>query len=625
MEFNLIPQPKAITIKEDFFAINAYGYICIDNRDLYTCISCAREAYFSSYEIAIGTYHYAPIINIYKVDSGVKEQGYNLIITKDGVSIEYTDAAGAFYGFMTLNQIMDTIAGVPGGDINEVILPCCIINDYPDFPVRGYMLDIGRNKVPKTEEILRLIDMLAGLKINHMELYIEGIPFAYKSYPEMWEGKDVMRGEDILIIDRYCKDRLIELVPTQNNFGHMDNWLYKEYRHLAECPEGFYVGEVFLPGPRCLNPFNPGSLELVKNIADDLLPYFSSSQYNICCDETIELGQGFSKETCEKKGKGKVYVDFLNKVHEIAASHGKTTLFWDDIIKHYPDLLCELPKDSIALEWGYYENLPLAENCKLLQDNNVTYYVCPGTACWNTLLGKTGQMLANITTAARNGLAYGAAGFLNTDWGDCGHLQSIATSYAGIAYGAAMSWGHEENEKADLAVALDKHIFFDKAGKMGKFVLDIGNYYQQEGSHPRNITLSFRLFVEGLRTGKSWIEGLHPDDFYRVEEYIRALAPIIDETQMQRPDAELIKDDYKLAIDAVVLLQQIGLYYMAKDSGDDNMLQRSLAKLVDKIPCIISRTKELWLIRNKYSYLDVSLEPWVNILNDAVKESKTTS
>ena len=83
MEFNLIPQPKTITIKEDFFAINAYGYICIDNRDLYTCISCAREAYFSSYEIAIGTYHYAPIINIYKVDSGVKEQGYNLIITKN--------------------------------------------------------------------------------------------------------------------------------------------------------------------------------------------------------------------------------------------------------------------------------------------------------------------------------------------------------------------------------------------------------------------------------------------------------------------------------------------------------------------------------------------------------------
>ena len=66
------------------------------------------------------------------------------------------------------------------------------------------MLDIGRNKVPKTDEVLRLIDMLAGLKINHVELYIEGIPFAYKSYPEMWEGKEVMRGEDILIIDKYC-------------------------------------------------------------------------------------------------------------------------------------------------------------------------------------------------------------------------------------------------------------------------------------------------------------------------------------------------------------------------------------------------------------------------------------
>ena len=270
MNFNLIPRPKKITIEEDVLTIDKSGYICIDSKDLYTCISCAREAYFASCEITIGAYHYAPIINIHKVDSGIKSQGYNLIITKNGISIEYFDLYGALYGFMTLNQIMNAIVGAPGNESHQVNIPCCAISDYPDYPIRGYMLDIGRNKVPKTDEVLRLIDMLAGLKINHVELYIEGIPFAYKSYPGMWEGKEVMRGEDILIIDKYCKDRLIELVPTQNNFGHMDNWLYKEYRHLAECPEGFYVGETHIPGPRCLNPFNPGSIELVKNIADDL-------------------------------------------------------------------------------------------------------------------------------------------------------------------------------------------------------------------------------------------------------------------------------------------------------------------------------------------------------------------
>jgi hypothetical protein len=41
---------------------------------------------------------------------------------------------------------------------------------------------------------------------------------------------------------------------------------------------------------------------------------------------------------------------------------------------------------------------------------------------------------------ARFGVEAGAAGLLNTDWGDCGHVNLPAASYHGLAFGAALSW-----------------------------------------------------------------------------------------------------------------------------------------------------------------------------------------
>jgi hypothetical protein len=49
-----------------------------------------------------------------------------------------------------------------------------------------------------------------------------------------------MTAEEILRLDAYCRARFVELVPNQNSFGHFEQWLkHPEYRHLAECPDGF--------------------------------------------------------------------------------------------------------------------------------------------------------------------------------------------------------------------------------------------------------------------------------------------------------------------------------------------------------------------------------------------------
>ena len=148
-------------------------------------------------------------------DQGILAQGYRLRIADDGIDLVAGDAAGAFYGVMTLVQMLRQCEGdLPAGEIS----------DSPDFPSRGVMLDISRSKVPTLETLFSLVDLFSGWKINHLELYTEHT-FAYENHSEVWAQASPMTGEDILRLDAYCRERFVELVPNQNSFGHMHHWL----------------------------------------------------------------------------------------------------------------------------------------------------------------------------------------------------------------------------------------------------------------------------------------------------------------------------------------------------------------------------------------------------------------
>ena len=174
-------------------------------------------------------------------------QGYELDITPDKILIEARDEAGIFYGVCTLIQILDFPASRPSG----VRLLCLRVSDWPDFPARGVMLDVSRDKVPSMDTLLTLVDMLAGWKINQLQLYTEHT-FAYRNHRVVWEKASPMTGEEILALDAYCRERFIELVPNQSSFAHLERWLtHKEYVHLAEREDS----------PFSISPAVPGSIE----------------------------------------------------------------------------------------------------------------------------------------------------------------------------------------------------------------------------------------------------------------------------------------------------------------------------------------------------------------------------
>ena len=121
--------------------------------------------------------------------------------------------------------------------------------------------------------------------------------------------------------------------------------------------------------PSTLSPAVPESLSFLEGLYAELLPNFTSKIFNIGCDETFDLGLGRSKTLVEQKGKGRVYLDFLLEVRKLAIAHERTIQFWGDIINEYPELIPELPKDSVALEWGYeagYDYLAKTEPTPML-------------------------------------------------------------------------------------------------------------------------------------------------------------------------------------------------------------------------------------------------------------------
>ena len=127
------------------------------------------------------------------------------------------------------------------------------------------------------------------------------------------------------------------------------------YLPLAESPEG----------SNTLCPTDPGSVELLADLYSRLLPNFTSGLFNVGCDETFDLGQGRSKDECRRRGVHRVYLDFLFRVSELVARHGRRMMFWGDIILKDPELIGELPKNAIALNWGYEADHPFEAEARL--------------------------------------------------------------------------------------------------------------------------------------------------------------------------------------------------------------------------------------------------------------------
>ena len=349
------------------------------------------------------------------------------------------------------------------------------------FEARGYMLDVSRDRVPTGRTLRLIIDILARCRYNQFQLYTEHT-FAYSAHPTVWEEADPLTAAEIRKLDAYAQMQGIELVANQNSFGHMERWLvHPEYNALAKFPKGGAVtpwGTV-KKFPTTLDPANPKSLELVDGLFEELLPNFSSPLVNVGCDETFEISDP------------EEYLGFLLKVFDCVRKRGKRPMFWGDIVLRHPELVARLPKDAIALDWGYEGNHPFAAECAAFQKAGLDFYVCPGTSAWRSLGGRVENMRENLEAAERAGRLCGAKGYLVTDWGDEGHWQPLAASLPGIILGGAFAASGAKAAKMDLERELNAVM----DAPLGGTLLRLGTLYLRGGAIRANCSELFNILL----------------------------------------------------------------------------------------------------------------------------------
>lgn len=438
----LLPKPKKYEKKQGFYEISWNTILTIDRNmqengttyaavlqkaiQVYTGITCAflkgtKRA--GDIFLTVASENYSP-------------QEYHIEITPEGLTIAGGDGAAVLYGVQTLCQIVMQCGSV---------LACAEIDDAPDILNRGYFLDETRGRVLSLPYLKGIADRLSRYKINEFQLYVEHT-YLFRDLTELWRDETPLTAEDILELDAYCRSLHIALVPALASFGHLYKLLStRSYGDLCERSHPWDADFSFNDrmAQHTIDTTDERALPLIKSMLAEYGALFTSEKFNICADETFDLGCEKSRGTAERIGKDQMYIGHVKELCDFLHGCGKRVQFFGDIICRRPELIARLPQGTICLTWGYAPNQSV-DACHAMAQAGAVQYLCPGVGGWNQWMNLIKDSYSNILKMCGYAHQYRAEGILNTDWGDFGHVNHPAFSVPGMIYGAAFSWNQEE-------------------------------------------------------------------------------------------------------------------------------------------------------------------------------------
>lgn len=597
----ILPSPKELTIKEEQHIIKYYSAIIIDKN----CnLAVNSHATILKNDILKNIGFVLPVRkgeivknSIYlAMDSKLAKQEYILKIDKHNISIFGGSDISILYGIQTLRQLISQ---------KGAVLPCLIIKDYPDMENRGFYHDVTRGRIPTLSYLKALADKLSYYKINQLQLYIEQ-SFLFQDFSEVWRDDTPLTPEEIMELDSYCRKLGIELVPSLSSFGHLYKVLStKTYGHLCELKSSEKKPFSFKARMQhhTLDISNEESFEFVKKMIEEFMPLFSSKHFNICADETFDLGKGRSKELADEIGVKNMYIGFVKKLCDFIVSKGRIPMFWGDIISGFPKAIRELPKETICLNWGYAPNQRENE-IKALYEAGAAQYVCPGVGGWNQFINLIESSYENIKRMCEYGYKYNAVGVLNTDWGDFGHVNHPEFSTAGMIYGAAFSWNKEIPSFEEINRQISLLEFKDQREQFMSIVAEIStlSVYKWE------FAIRF-MEMKQLGVADEFFEE-HFAEFHlkKVQQVNETLQKRMEELYRfhligcSKDRKNLIKP-YLVAGDGIYLFNLIGAVIDQIDYKRDHGIKKDPSKLAIKLEYWLYHYKEVWRSVSKESEL----------------------
>ena len=533
----------------------------------------------------------------------MEREEYHLTVDEGNVRI-CGGEAGVWYGCQTLLQMVEQCGAV---------LPFAVIEDRPDIPNRGFYHDVTRGRVPKLSFLKKMADRMAYYKMNQLQLYIEHT-FLFRDFSEIWRDDTPLTAAKILELDHYCAERGIELVPSLSCFGHLYKVLSSRgYSHLCEL-EGAQEMPFSLRGRmhhHTINVTDPESLSFIKGKIKEFMPLFTSRQFNICADETFDLGKGKSAAAAAEKGVDRIYIDFVKALCEFLVENGRRPMFWGDIICGFPEMIKELPKETICLNWGYAK-YQREDETRWLSDAGAVQYSCPGACGWNQFVYLIENSYENIRRMCSYAAKYHSIGVLNTDWGDFLHVNHPELGIVGMIYGAAFSWNGKIPAFEEINRQISRLEFGDEkeqfvgiaasAAGESAFAWETAIRFKELGEVPE-FTEDHKAYIAEHLGEMEDVDGKNR----RLSEISRKLYGCI--VHMEAGKAKLVKP-YLVAVDAIRLFNELGKVVTSRNYGLSYEQQPDAWQLAEEL--------ENWLYHYKEIYRRVSKESELSRIQELI-------
>lgn len=168
---------------------------------------------------------------------------------KNGIEISAATETGEYYALQTLSQLIRSEKG-------RATIQLVEIQDWPAYPIRGYMIDVGRN-FQSMDVLKEQLDIMARYKMNVFHWHLtDGPAWRIEShkYPELTASENHLASrdpgrhysyEEIRELINYAHDRKITVIPEIDMPGHSESFR-KALGFAMESEEGIQALENIL-------------------------------------------------------------------------------------------------------------------------------------------------------------------------------------------------------------------------------------------------------------------------------------------------------------------------------------------------------------------------------------------
>lgn len=316
------------------------------------------------------------------------EEAYRITIG-DRVTARARSDAGLFYAAQSLLQLLrhapDTATLPRGG-----------IADWPAYPMRQMMLDVGR-KYYAVSQIEALMRTMAWMKMNTLHLHFTDWPaFRLRSdrYPGLAAPRSYDRA-DIERLERLAHRLHITIIPEIDLPAHASALIRYRPSLAFKCDSmrqsawlSRSAGDRAKDLAWTIDITRDENRKWLDGLLDEFIPWFDGPYFHIGGDE---YQYDADKTRCPElvaaaKARGlttpgDVFVDWINQTDKLVRKHGKTTVIWN-WWRFKDDKTTIEPDTDIVVETWNAPRLPdiLAKGYRVIVSPEDKLYVVPGIA-----------------------------------------------------------------------------------------------------------------------------------------------------------------------------------------------------------------------------------------------------